>query len=184
MKSVLEGRISTLYRIEDAEKLMDTIIFSPAQTDNLRPSLCHHLPAPITVPEASCVRLGAEPKALVSATPSHHELWSFVLALGAIEHDPRHLVYLLVPGTSSPMTFDPSGVLSVIRCPAPVCLAHSAVRDISTNVLSRVAMCNDSRPRVKPVAKMPPELCTRVAAVIDRDCHGRNPPVALAPTDT
>jgi len=67
-----------------------------------------------------------------------------LVALQAIERDPRHLVYLLVPGTSSPVTFDPTGVLSVISCPAPVCLAPSAVRDSSTNVLSRVAMCNDS----------------------------------------
>ncbi|KAL7382219.1 hypothetical protein ABVT39_018767 [Epinephelus coioides] len=29
----LEGRISTLYKIQEAEKLLDTIVFRPAQTD-------------------------------------------------------------------------------------------------------------------------------------------------------
>ncbi|XP_075942749.1 cytosolic phospholipase A2 gamma-like [Anarhichas minor] len=80
----LEGRISTLYRIQEAENLMDTIIFGPAQTDtasdrvhdSIASSPAAAAPPPVTVPEASWLWLGAKPKALVSSTPSHHEPWS------------------------------------------------------------------------------------------------------------
>lgn len=38
------------------------------------------------------------------------------------------------------------------------------------------------RPPGKPAAKAALELCTPAAAVIDRDCHRRNPRVMLAHT--
>ena len=100
----LEGRISTLYQIQKAETLMDTIIFGPAQptTPGARlpgdaapcpavgaaadaslpePDATAHytavdMPAPATIPGDSWTRLGAKPKALVSSTPSHPEAWS------------------------------------------------------------------------------------------------------------
>ncbi|KAK9542102.1 hypothetical protein VZT92_002095 [Zoarces viviparus] len=84
----LEGRISTLYRIQYAESLMDTVIIGPAQTDtasdrvhdSIASSAAAAAPPPVTAPEASWLRLGAKPKALVSSTPSHHEPWSVVSA--------------------------------------------------------------------------------------------------------
>ena len=102
----LEGRISTLYHIQDAETLMDTIIFGPAQPDTTCARLpvaaapcpavaaavaasppepdvtarypVADVPPPVTVPDDSWTRLEAKPKALVSSTPSHHESWSLV----------------------------------------------------------------------------------------------------------
>ena len=100
----LEGRISILYHIQEAEQLMDTITFGPAITNTNCPrepdtrlpaataevaappesSVIAHLrpadspPPPTSIPDDSWLRLGAKPKSLVSSTPSHHESWKLV----------------------------------------------------------------------------------------------------------
>jgi len=104
----LEGRISTLYHIQEAEQLLDTITFGPAITittctrepDTRLPaataevaappesSVTAHLrpadspPPPTSIPDDSWLRLGAKPKALVSSTPFHHESWKLVGGVG------------------------------------------------------------------------------------------------------
>lgn len=101
----LEEKISTLYQIQEAEKLMDTITFDLAQTDTTcarvpdatapcpaaeaasspESDVTAHCPAadgppPVTVPDDFWIRLGAKPRALVSSTSSHHETWSLACA--------------------------------------------------------------------------------------------------------
>ncbi len=58
----LEGRISTLYQIQEAEKFIDTITFSPAQTDTTCPQepgatvpcqAADSAPPPVIVPDES-----------------------------------------------------------------------------------------------------------------------------------
>lgn len=67
----LEQRISMLYQILEAEKLMDTITFGPAHTGTTRsrePDATGPCPAadsappPVIVPDESWVRLGLDPK--------------------------------------------------------------------------------------------------------------------------
>lgn len=90
----LDGWMSTLYQIQEAEQLLDSITFSPAITNATcsnepgaaveaasLPESCvtaHQrtadtLPPPATAPNDSWLRLGAKPKALVSSTPSCHK---------------------------------------------------------------------------------------------------------------
>ncbi|KAK0132998.1 hypothetical protein N1851_031636 [Merluccius polli] len=97
--SVLEQRIATLYKIQEAERNLDTIIFGPVQTSanspgELATTAPYHadadfspatastppavaalaappVPAPDAIPEGSWLRCGAKPKAPVCSTPSH-----------------------------------------------------------------------------------------------------------------
>ncbi|CAJ1050757.1 hypothetical protein D4764_12G0010930 [Xyrichtys novacula] len=96
----LEKRISTLYQIQEAEKLMDTIVFrtshpdstgssdpDPAAPNTSPPAAATTSPPPAHpsfFPEVSSTRLGAKPKANpeppASSTPSLQERWSHITA--------------------------------------------------------------------------------------------------------
>lgn len=92
----LEGRISAIYQIQEAEKLLDTIIFGPAQaastgtratgatppcpaaaaTSPPEPAVAAlgssaDVPPPLASSDDSWTRLGAKPKVPISSTPSH-----------------------------------------------------------------------------------------------------------------
>ena len=98
--SELEKRISSLYQIQAAENLMDTIIFGPAQpvsqmSESITRSpavseigaasldepadIARHsaadAPPPAAAPDDTWARLRAKPKAAVSSTPAHPEHW-------------------------------------------------------------------------------------------------------------
>ena len=91
----LEGWISTLYQIQEAEQILDTITFGPAITNKTcsgkpnatsvevtshpESSVTIHqgpadTPPPVTTPNDYWLRLRAKPKTLISSTPSHHKL--------------------------------------------------------------------------------------------------------------
>ncbi|CAJ1066416.1 hypothetical protein D4764_12G0010930 [Xyrichtys novacula] len=96
----LERRISTLYQIQEAKKLMDTIVFrtphpdstgssdpDPAAPNTPPPAAATTSPSPAhpsLFPDVSSTRLGAKPKAKpeppASSTPSLQEHWSHITA--------------------------------------------------------------------------------------------------------
>ncbi|XP_029924039.1 uncharacterized protein LOC115371064 [Myripristis murdjan] len=108
----LEGRITTLHQIRDAEALMDTITFNRPQTDSLCapgsvaapdaassgpvsalkageattppsvPAAASSNPPPDAISDDTWIRQGARPRALTSSTPSGPEPWCLVPASG------------------------------------------------------------------------------------------------------
>ncbi|KAL7382338.1 hypothetical protein ABVT39_020777 [Epinephelus coioides] len=130
----LEGRISTLYQICEAEMLMNTITFGPTQSASLcasgsdaapsgpdaAPETAEAVPPPVpaataadpppdTVSDDSWIRHGARPRVLTSSTPSDPEPWCLVPALGRrgrrSSHAPHHNIQL--ENKFEPLTFPP-----------------------------------------------------------------------------
>ena len=110
----LEGRISTLYQIREAELLMDTITFGPTQTDSICPSVSGSsasgpdvtpVAAEATAPPAPAAAAAANPpdtaadnswigheakrKVPISSTPSVPQPWSQVTVRRKGGYSPR-----------------------------------------------------------------------------------------------